>query len=204
MRRTLVLAVAATAAAGLVGIARHRRERARVRAGLEPPLSNDAVRPPPRGEGALSRRLATWVPGRPRTPTGRVLAAAWAAPATSLGLVAAVSTGGRWWWDDAVGAVIVAGGEHGMNVLQARLGFAANTLGHVIICRQQDPSAALLAHEAVHVRQTERFGALLLPVYLWLMARWGYRDHPIERAARLGAARVSAPPRPQEPPQPSR
>lgn len=203
IRRAALLAVAATAAAGVVGLLRHRGERARVRAGVAPPLSNDAVRPSPAGEGRLSRRLAAWVPKRPRTRVGRVVGVVWAAPATSLGLAAAASTGGRWRWDDTVGAVVVAGGERGMNAIQARLGFAANTLGHVVICRQDEPSPALLAHEAVHVRQTERLGVLLLPVYIWLMARWGYRDHPLERAARLGAARVSAPPRPPAPREPS-
>ncbi|MEX0705789.1 MAG: hypothetical protein WD041_04155, partial [Nitriliruptoraceae bacterium] len=53
-------------------------------------------------------------------------------------------------------------------------------------------SASLLAHEAVHVRQFERLGPLMVPVYLWLAARHGYRDHPLERAARLGARRATA------------
>lgn len=178
----------ATVGAGLVGVLRHRRERDWVLAGMEPPITNSSVRPEPRHQDALSRRLATWIPGPPRGPLARLAAVLWAAPASALGLAAAASTGGVWRLDPALGALVVAGGSSGMNALQARLGFAANTLGHVVICRAADPSAELLAHEAVHVRQTERLGVALLPLYVWLMARWGYRQHPLERAARLGAA----------------
>lgn len=192
IRRALTWFAITTATAGLVGLLRHRREREWVQAGMVPPLANAAVRPPPPGEDPLSRRLAGWVPPAPDSRLGRAAAIAWAAPATAVGLVVAASTGGRWRIDRALGAIVVAGGTHGMNAAQRRLGFAANTLGHVVICRAAEPSAQLLAHEAVHVRQTERFGVGLLPVYLWLMARWGYRQHPLERAARLGAARSTS------------
>jgi hypothetical protein len=58
-----------------------------------------------------------------------------------------------------------------------------------VLCRTSQPSAALLDHEALHVRQAERLGPLLFPVYVWLNAVYGYRDHPLERGARLGARR---------------
>jgi hypothetical protein len=75
--------------------------------------------------------------------------------------------------------------------LQRRLGFAANAFGHVVLTARPDPSPTLLAHEAVHVRQAERLGIGLAPVYAILWARWGYRNHPLERAARRAAAAVS-------------
>lgn len=186
-RGLLQVAAGLTALAGSVGVIRHQRERRRVRAGLEPPVSDGGLLPAPSGEDPVSRALAGWVPSRPASPLGRCAAALWAAPVTSVGLLAAVSTGGSWRWDRERGCLVVSGGRRGANRLQARLGFAANTLGHVVITRTREPSPALLAHEVVHVRQTERLGVLLAPLYVWLMARWGYRDHPLERAARLGA-----------------
>ena len=48
---------------------------------------------------------------------------------------------------------------------------------------------ATLAHELVHVRQFERWGILLLPLYFWIAWRLarrghdGYLDHPFEREA---------------------
>jgi hypothetical protein len=69
------------------------------------------------------------------------------------------------------------------------VGAGANTVGQVVLCRSTMPSSALLDHEAVHVRQAERLGPLLVPAYLWLNAIRGYRDNPLEHAARLGARR---------------
>jgi hypothetical protein len=70
------------------------------------------------------------------------------------------------------------------------VGAGANTIGQVVLCRDAEPSRALLDHEAVHVRQAERLGPLLVPTYLWWNAIHGYRDNPLEHAARRGARRA--------------
>jgi hypothetical protein len=59
----------------------------------------------------------------------------------------------------------------------------------VVVARGQ-PSAALLAHELVHTRQAERLGPFMAPVYLGLLARYGYLRHPMERAARRAGRRA--------------
>lgn len=181
MRTVLLAAAVATALAGVVGVIRQRREG---------PLPRAAeVTPPPDGEGRLSAALAVWVPSRPRSRAGRFLAALNAAPATAVGAVVGASTGGRWRRDAAHGCWVVEGGTRGAAYGQSWLGFGANGIGQVVVSRHPVTSAALLAHEVVHVRQHERLGPLLVPAYLWLLARRGYRHHPMERAARLGAAR---------------
>lgn len=65
-------------------------------------------------------------------------------------------------------------------------GGAAMTLGHVILARDAECLARSRSHELAHVRQFERWGPLLLPVY-WLVGVWlwcrgcnFYLDHPFE------------------------
>jgi hypothetical protein len=72
----------------------------------------------------------------------------------------------------------------------ARLGLQANTIGHVVLVRTPTASSTLLDHEAIHVRQGERLGPLLPLLYAGLSATHGYRDNPLEQAARLGARPV--------------
>lgn len=175
-------------AAGFVGLVRYRGERDRIRRGLAPPLHAAAITPPPPREDAVSRSLSGWVPRRPNNRVGRLLAMVWAAPSTLVGAALGATTGGSWRRDNTHGCWVVEGGLRGAGRLQQALGFGANALGHVVLSTYPDTSPALLAHEAVHVRQQERLGVLQVPLYLLLMARWGYRDHPLERAARLGAA----------------
>jgi len=52
-----------------------------------------------------------------------------------------------------------------------------------------DAAAAgrLLAHERHHIRQYTRWGPFFIPVYLVLAIGFGYRRHPMERAARRAA-----------------
>jgi hypothetical protein len=45
----------------------------------------------------------------------------------------------------------------------------------------------LLAHERAHVRQSMVLGPLFIPAYLVLAVPFGYRRHPMERAARRAA-----------------
>lgn len=71
-----------------------------------------------------------------------------------------------------------------------RLPFSAITLGHVVLGLDADVLARVRAHEQVHVRQYERWGALFLlaypaaSLYQWLRGRDAYRDNPFEREAR--------------------
>jgi hypothetical protein len=66
---------------------------------------------------------------------------------------------------------------------------AAMTLGHVILARDQTCLDRSRRHEHVHVRQYERWGPLLLPMYLaasgvlYLRGLDPYLDNPFEREA---------------------
>ena len=115
----------------------------------------------------------------------------WASPATALGvpLAALALRGGG---VRVVDGVLEAHGPWLRWVLSTCLplrGVTAMTLGHIVIgC---DPCAldTSRAHERVHVRQYERWGALFLPAYLlasvWAMStgRHYYRDNVFEREA---------------------
>jgi len=112
----------------------------------------------------------------------------WALPVTLFGLVLvllALLTGGR---ARVVQGVLEAHGGIARFLLR-RLSGAATTLGHVILARDQGSLDQSRAHERVHVRQFERWGVFLLPVY-WLIQGWllcrgldPYLDHPFEREA---------------------
>jgi hypothetical protein len=76
-------------------------------------------------------------------------------------------------------------------------GFAAATIGHVVIAQNSDAMMSCRAHEHVHVRQCERWGALFPLAYIvaGLLAaararQWHgyYRDNPFEREAERGSA----------------
>ena len=123
---------------------------------------------------------------------------AWAAPATALGLVAALFALPR-------GRAAVVDGVlevHGpllqwmlTHLPTLRGGVAAITFGHIVLGRDADALEWTRAHERVHVAQYERWGPLFLPAYLacslWALARGGhfYFDNCFEREAR---ARVKA------------
>ena len=68
------------------------------------------------------------------------------------------------------------------HLLLTRRGFAAITLGHVVVS-VREPDAAIWQHELRHVRQYERLGLAFLPVYLRLQAKHGYGANPLEREA---------------------
>lgn len=60
------------------------------------------------------------------------------------------------------------------------------TLGHVILARDVECLTRSRNHELHHVRQFERWGILLLPLY-WMVGVWlwwrgyhPYLDHPFE------------------------
>ncbi len=194
----------AVAAPTVVGLVRHLRFQTGVRAGTRPPVGAATRTLPPPHEDRLSRALAGWVPAPPRGRVGRLAAALWSSPATMLGAALGATTGGAWRRDEEHRFWLVEGGERGVARVLRWLGFEASAVGQVVLSRTRPISPLLAAHEAVHVRQAERLGILLAPLYLWLWARRGYRDHPLERAARGGAVRAEAPVvhRPPGPPRP--
>ena len=65
----------------------------------------------------------------------------------------------------------------------------ALTLGHTILGQTDASLDISRKHEAVHVRQYERWGPFMLPayflssMYMWLTGRRFYRDNPFEREA---------------------
>jgi hypothetical protein len=117
----------------------------------------------------------------------------WAFPATLLGLVfvpLAWLSGGR--VSVVRGVIEIQGGFVRFFLHRGLLLFgpaAAMTLGHVILGRDQDCLNRSRNHEHVHVRQYERWGPLMLPMYLIagavLFCRGldPYLDNPFEREA---------------------
>lgn len=134
--------------------------------------------------------FADWVPAPPSTTLARALAYAWAAPMTAVGLLLGATTGVRPVVRD--GVLLFPGARGPAGLLLRAQGYAATTLGHAVIATR-DPSPSLMAHELVHVRQAERFGALFAPLYGLLWAVYGYGRHPMERAARRGGRLATAP-----------
>ena len=119
----------------------------------------------------------------------RAFAYAWAAPTTLLGVCLCPLAGSA----RVRGGVLELHGR-GLSALLRRLpagprGAAALTLGHVVVGRDQAALDACRTHEAVHVRQCERWGPLFVPAYLsaslWalLSGRDPYHDNMFEREA---------------------
>ena len=112
----------------------------------------------------------------------------WVLPATAVGVFIALTTvlsGGH--MQVKHGILEVHGGF--ARWLLHRAGGAAMTFGHVILGRDLDCLNRSRAHERVHVRQFERWGPFMLPLYLvaGLVARWRggdfHLDNPFEREA---------------------
>ena len=136
----------------------------------------------------MATRIDTWHPAPPASRAGRVAAAAWAAPLTTLGALLAGAGGARATWDPARGCWVATGVRGPSRVLLRALGLSANAIGQVVVVVTPRASDRLLDHEVVHVRQAERLGPLLPVLYAWFSARYGYRENPLERGARAGAA----------------
>ena len=112
----------------------------------------------------------------------------WAGPNSLVGLLGAVTTRKRpvrW-----RGVLLFEEADSGLARFLRWRGFAAITLGHVIVTNRR-ASDGLLAHELEHVAQAERWGPLYYPAYLLGSLR-GYRRNPFERAARRTADAVQA------------
>ena len=100
--------------------------------------------------------------------SSRLIAYAWAAPNTLLGLAAGLvmlCLGGRLRFVAGVAEFYV--GWLGRIVARAPepVGFSAMTLGHAIVGIDQATLCALRAHEHAHVRQYEQWGLFFLPAY---------------------------------------
>jgi hypothetical protein len=123
----------------------------------------------------------------------KLLKVVWAFPATAIGLAfaaLALLSGGN--VRIVRGAIEVQGGL-AARFLRGGIPFfgsaAAMTLGHVILGRDQSCLDRSRDHEHVHVRQYERWGPFMLPIYatssfiLYLRGRDPYLDNPFEREA---------------------
>lgn len=188
--RTLAgVAVTATLAAGVVGAVRQRAEREQIRRGTRTRATAASLTVAPARQGLLAAALADWTPQPPRSSAGRVAATVWASPLTAVGLALALTTGGRPRWVEEHGCVVFEGARGGSARFLRAVGAGANAIGHIVVSTYDDIPDLVLAHEAGHVRQAERLGPLLFPIYLWSSARYGYRDNPLERGARAAARR---------------
>ena len=88
------------------------------------------------------------------------------------------------------GVVIFDRQPRGLTWLMPRLGRSAMTVGYVILSAKP-LVGRLLAHERHHVRQYGAWGPLFIPVYFALAIPFGYRRHPMERAAQRAADATS-------------
>ena len=129
----------------------------------------------------------------------RTLKYVWAFPATAVGLVLMlIAASGGATVVTVDGIVEVAGGRFGRWVsgLPPLFRFSAITFGHVVLGISHPVLARCRAHEQVHVRQYERWGALFFVLYpgasLLAAARGRslYWDNHFERQAREEADRI--------------
>ena len=105
-----------------------------------------------------------------------------------MGLLVLATGGG---WRRLPAAVGFYGGAAAWLLRKVPLigGASALTLGHVILARSADLLESTWPHEAVHVRQYERWGIFFVPAYFLCMIvlvcrrRHPYFDNPFERQA---------------------
>lgn len=111
----------------------------------------------------------------------------WAMPNTLLGLVVGALT----FQTPRIhgGAIVFDRGPRGVTWMLRAMNRTAMTLGFVIVSAAP-VEGRLLAHERHHVRQSMLWGPLFVPVYLALAIPFGYRRHPMERAARRAAGEI--------------
>jgi hypothetical protein len=131
--------------------------------------------------------------------TRRVLAYAWAAPASAAGLLLALLACVRGRIGVRTGVVEAEGPLLAWclrRLVPIHGGVAAMTIGHVVIARDACALSNTRSHERVHVAQYERWGVFFFPAYalasLWAAARGRhfYLDNWFEREARAGEGGV--------------
>lgn len=105
---------------------------------------------------------------------------AWTLPNTMLGVILGLLT----FQAPRVrhGLILFDGGPRGLTRLMLRLGRSAMTVGFVVLS-SRPLEGRLLAHERHHVHQYMVWGPLFIPMYFLLAIPFGYRRHPMERAA---------------------
>lgn len=128
-----------------------------------------------------------------KTPFNRTAGYLWAAPCTALGLLLALFAclaGARARAVNGVLEVALDSQPDSRRSRFTRVPFCAITLGHVIVGINHAELHRLRAHERVHVRQYERWGALFLLAYpassllQWMQGRRPYWDNHFEVEAR--------------------
>jgi hypothetical protein len=108
----------------------------------------------------------------------------WVSPYTITGIAIGLLLGGRFQRID--GVVEIYGPRIGKSLLSMPVPAMAMTFGHVVFGVTQDALDVTRQHEAVHVRQYERWGPLFVPAYLvasaylYLRGRDAYRENPFE------------------------
>jgi hypothetical protein len=113
-----------------------------------------------------------------------LLGFAWTLPNTLLGLVLGALTFQRPRIHG--GAIVFDRSARGVTALLVAMRRSAMTVGFVIVSAVP-VRGRLLAHERHHIRQYMAWGPFFIPVYLTLGIPYGYRRHPMERAARRAA-----------------
>jgi hypothetical protein len=108
----------------------------------------------------------------------------WTLPNTLLGLVLGALT--FQWPRLHGGAMVFDRAPRGVTWILQRMDRVAMTVGFVIVSAVP-VEGSLLVHERHHVRQYMTWGPLFIPVYAVLAIPFGYRRHPMERAARRAA-----------------
>ena len=84
------------------------------------------------------------------------------------------------------GAIVFDRVPRGVTRLLGSMHRTAMTVGFVIVAAVP-VEGRLLLHERRHIRQYMAWGPFFIPVYLLLAIPFGYRRHPMERAARRAA-----------------
>jgi hypothetical protein len=84
------------------------------------------------------------------------------------------------------GAIVFDRVPRGLTRLLRSMHRTAMTVGFVIVAAAP-VEGRLLVHERHHIRQYMVWGPFFIPVYLLLAIPFGYRRHPMERAARRAA-----------------
>lgn len=108
----------------------------------------------------------------------------WAMPTTLIGLLVGALTFQRPRCHG--GALVFDQTPRGVTKLLRAMHRTAMTVGFVIV-GAVPVEGRLLVHERHHIRQSMILGPLFVPVYLALAIPYGYRRHPMERAARRAA-----------------
>ena len=129
----------------------------------------------------------------PQSRLSRVARLLWAAPCSVVGLAFAAPLlllGGRARGHAGTLEVCWRADDAACGRLARQLPYRAITLGHVIVGVTAQALDSSRAHERVHVRQHERWGAFFFPAYAasslwqWLRGRRPYWDNAFEIQAR--------------------